>query len=154
MKTIKQIADELGVTKQAIRYWLNKTGATKENGNLLVNENGHLLVSLSAESAIKTAILENERQAFTGKQVVNGNAQFTTEPNGSLREMVELLKQENEFLKGQIEIKDEQIRSMTSAVEAQAKSIMAESVMDVQQKMLEDGQTKKGFFKRLFNRGR
>lgn len=51
-KTIKQIADELGVSKQAISYRLKQ----------LEKENDILVVSLVGETLIKSAFLENDRQ--------------------------------------------------------------------------------------------
>ena len=131
MKTIKQIADELGVTKQAIRNQIANLGL---QSSLRKNAN-HFAIDEQQEALIK--------QAFDKKSQSENANQSQSETETALRFTLRLLEQEIEFLKSQIETKDEQIRSLTSAVEAQAKSIMAESVMDVQQKMIEDGQTKR-----------
>lgn len=104
MKTIKQIADELGVSKQAVTYHLKKLEATKENGSLAVKENGVLVVSLVGEKLIKSAFLENDRQTFGDNQQPKDHQK--DEP------VLAVLKATIDTLQKQLEIKDKQIEKL------------------------------------------
>lgn len=105
-KTIKQIADELGVSKQAITYRLNKLQATNKDDILAVKENGILVVSLVGENLIKSAFAESNRQNFATKQP-------TKEPPNKNQENMEfLLKNKIEILEKEIKLKEEQINEL------------------------------------------
>lgn len=102
-KTIKQIADELGVSKQAITYRLNKLQATNKDDILVVKENGVLVVSLVGENLIKSAFSESNRQNFTTKQPPK------EPPNKNQKNIEFLLKNKIEILEKEIQLKEEQI---------------------------------------------
>ena len=105
-KTIKQIADELGVSKQAITYRLNKLQATNKDDILVVKENGIWVVSLAGESLIKSAFTESSHQNFTAKQPPK-------EPPNKNQENIEfLLKNKVKILEKEIKLKEEQITEL------------------------------------------
>ncbi len=111
-KTIKQIADELGVSKQAITYRLKQLEATKENGVLATKENGILVVSLVGETLIKSAFSENNRQTFVDKEPPKDHQTFDSE-------IIDMLRETNETLRNQLKIKDTQIAEMQKLLDQQ-----------------------------------
>lgn len=112
-KTVKQLADELGVSKTAVRKRFTATfrenyTETDENGVLHISDRGCELV---AES-LKT----------TANNVQNSQ----TEKVSSIEEQyIESLKAEIELLKGQLSIKDEQLASQSLQLERVTNSLAA-----------------------------
>lgn len=105
-KTIKQIADELGVSKQAVSKCIDNLGLRStltKNGNFFV-------VSNSQEKAIKRVFLSHK----TSNQNANQNAnQSPTE----LAVVIEVLQTTIDTLQGQLAAKDEQIRRQQEQIE-------------------------------------
>lgn len=105
-KTIKQIADELGVSKQAVSKCIDNLGLRStltKNGNFFV-------VSNSQEKAIKRVFLSHK----TANQNANQNAnQSPTE----LAVLIEVLQTTIDTLQGQLSAKDEQIRKQQEQIE-------------------------------------
>lgn len=101
-KTIKQIADELGVSKQAVSKCIDNLGLRStltKNGNFFV-------VSNSQEKAIK--------RVFLSHKTANQNAnQSPTE----LAVLIEVLQTTIDTLQGQLSAKDEQIRKQQEQIE-------------------------------------
>jgi predicted DNA-binding protein YlxM (UPF0122 family) len=152
MKTIKQIADELGVTKQAIFYRINKPPLSNTVKSLMSKFDGVLMVSLDGEKLIRQAFKEKIIKDFGDKESSNFDDSFDGRTENILREMIQVLKQENEFLKKQVE-------DLTLTVKVQAESInygrqneLAETIVDRQQRLIGEQQPRKSFFKRLFER--
>jgi len=138
MKTVKQIADELGVTKQAVMYRIQQLEATKENGILATKENGILVVSLSAEKLIKSAFYEKDRQK---NHQAFGDKEPTKETTSFDGEMVKLFQETISTLQQQLAEKDRQLAE-------------AHRLLDQQQQLQLQSQTlfsaKPNIFKRLF----
>ena len=104
-KTIKQIADELGVSKQAVTKCIDNLGlraTLTKSGNLF-------LVGDSQEKAIK--------QAFAAHQTANQNANRNANQSPTDRQpvstdfsaVIDVLQATIDTLQGQIAIKDEQL---------------------------------------------
>ena len=110
MKTIKQIADELGVSKQTVSYHLRKLGATKENGLLAVKENGSLAVSLAAENLVKSALSEKITKSIPPKE--------SPKESPTIQSTLRFLEQEIEFLREQLKAKDEQLSAAQESLKA------------------------------------
>ncbi len=117
-KTIKQLADEIGVSKQAVTYRLHQLEATKEYGILAVKEDGVLSVSLAGERLIKSAFSENDRQTFGNKQPPKDRQTDT--------ELLSVLKATIDALNAQLAVKDRLIDALTETIKAQAQSIHAD----------------------------
>lgn len=107
-KTIKQIAAELGVSKQAVVYRLKKLEATTGHGILAVKENGVLVVSLAAETLIKSAFTENDHQKESPKEAPKNR---TTDSD-----LLAVLQQTIDTLQRQLDTKDRQIEALQSAL--------------------------------------
>lgn len=118
-KTIKQIADELGVTKQAVNYRLKQleeeNNHQKNRKVLAVKDNGILVVSLVGETLIKSA--------FSNK--VHQKENIDLPPNNHQKEddILVVLKTTIDTLQEQLEVKDKQIAELTETVKTQAQSI-------------------------------
>ena len=137
MKTIKQIADEVGVSKQAIRNQIAKLGlqsSLQKNGNqLAIDEQQERLIL----------------QEF-GEKSQSGNAkQSQSETETTLHFALRLLEDEIAFLKEQVKTKDEQITELTATVRTQAESINADrknelagTLIDGQQKLISSEETR------------
>ncbi|MEG0900305.1 MAG: winged helix-turn-helix domain-containing protein [Oscillospiraceae bacterium] len=132
-KTIKQIADELGVSKQAISYrlkQLEKENDRQKNRQILaVKENGVLVVSLVGETLIKSAFSENDRQ--------KENADLPPNNRQKDEDILAVLKATIDTLQKQLEIKDKQIEELISTNKAQAQSINADRHTELADRMLE-----------------
>lgn len=111
MKTIKQIADELGVSKQSIRNEIAKQGlqsTLRKNGN-------QFAIDESCEVLIKSAF-ENRKGKITAKVVckdnANQNAKVTDNKNEKVcdyQHRIEVLETDNKRLKEEIELLKEQL---------------------------------------------
>lgn len=153
-KTIKQIADELGVSKTAVRKKIENLGLQsnlRKNGNQFVIEK-------EQESLIKSAFSKNETQTKNENHVCE---------NRLLLDLVSTLQKELDAKDEQLRKKDIQLAEKDKQIEtaqkladqAQQLQAMAENKI----KLLEQKQTppepangstsiesKKGFFARLF----
>lgn len=109
-KTIKEIADELGVSKQAVVYRLNQLETTHENMNLSTKENGVIYISLVAENMIKSAFNKNNRQNFDSKII-------RQEPPRKESNMA-VLNDTIRILNDQLCVKDKQLESKDLQIEA------------------------------------
>ena len=105
-KTIKQIADELGVSKQAVSKCIDNLGLRStltKNGNFFV-------VGDSQEKAI--------RQVFASHRTANQNAnQNANQTPTELATVIRVLQTTIDTLKGQLAAKDEQIRGQQVQIE-------------------------------------
>jgi len=107
MKTIAQIATEIGVSKQAIRNQIAKLGL---QSSLRKNAN-HFAIDEHQETLLK--------QAFNKKSQSENANQTQSESETTLRFTLRLLEQEIVFLKEQIAVKDGQIASANEALKAE-----------------------------------
>lgn len=132
-KTIKQIADEIGVSKQAISYrlkQLEKENDRQKNRQILaVKENGVLVVSLVGETLIKSAFSENDRQKENDDLPPNNRQKD--------EDILAVLKATIDTLQKQLEIKDKQIEELIATNKAQAQSINADRHTELADRMLE-----------------
>lgn len=105
-KTIKQIADDLGVSKTAVRKYMTldfrkKYVQTDENGILRINKEGENLL----QKLRKQPQTPQTKTAETGE-------------NQSLQAVVDTQKETIGLLKGQLAAKDEQIRAHQEQITA------------------------------------
>ena len=153
-KTIKQIADELGVSKTAVRKKIENLGlqsSLRKNGNQFVIEK-------EQESLIKSAFSQNETKTKNANQVCE---------NRLLLDLVSTLQKELDAKNEQLRKKDIQLAEKDKQIEnAQKIADQAQQLQAIAEnkiKMLEQKETppepvngsssiesKKGFFARLF----
>jgi len=101
MKTIKQLADELGVTKQAVRYRIEKLGI--QDTLLLVESTYHL--NAQQETQIRAAFEAGKSVKYSQEDSVKDSA-------STLHPSYHLLETQIAFLQEQLRVKDEQIAGL------------------------------------------
>ena len=100
MKTIKQIADELGVSKTAVRKKIENLGlqsSLRKNGN-------QFAIDEIQEKLIK--------QAFSGNETETKNANQSQTKNHEVSDLVSVLQTTISVLKAELEAKDRQIEKL------------------------------------------
>jgi len=126
MKTIKQIADEIGVSKQAIFYRIKRPPLSNTLQSLTTNNKGSLTVSFDDEMQI-LKVFEGDIVKETVKSV---KQKIVKEPSNTKEsfdgEIIKLMKENINILQSQLKIKDKQIEELTEAVKLQAESINAD----------------------------
>ena len=148
MKTIRQIADEIGVSKQAV-YKRYKGKLHTVCAPYAHTEQGVLYLSEQAETLIKQDFLKVDRS-------IGAHTDTHT---------VAVLQATIDTLQGQLEVKDRQIEKLTEALVAAQKTAAAAQALHagtIQQQLLTDeagadqqGQEpepgeKRGWFRKLF----
>jgi len=129
MKTIRQIADEIGVSKQAVRNQIANLGlqsSLQKNGN-------QFAINAQQEALIL--------KGFGAKTQSENAKQKQSESQTTLHLTLRILEEENTFLKDQIRTKDNQISELTSTVKVQAESINADRKNELAGTLI-DGQRK------------
>lgn len=124
MKTIRQIADEIGVSKQAVFKKIKREPLSTSLQGLTATVDGRLMVEVDGEKLIKQAFSEiapsTTDNQLTG--TVDGlvdapstkNAEKTAEVDG----VISVLQATIDTLQGQLEVKDRQIEKLTEALVA------------------------------------
>lgn len=168
MKTIKQIADELGVSKTAIRKKIENLGLSDK-----LSKNGNQFsINKSQEIMIKSAFSKNITETENHKPVTESLGSFQL-----VSDLVDTLKLQLEAKDKQLEEKDKQlaeqqqsIKALTEALADTANSLKAAQLLHAgtMQKELIGENTgdktkeqqesstnveKKGFLKKFFGKG-
>jgi len=101
MKTIRQIADEIGVTKQAVHQKRKSKELSTALQPFTTTVDGIVYISVDGEKLIKQAFSENDRKQVDGS--------FTTTVDGSFTVLVDALKNELETKNRQIEMLEKEL---------------------------------------------
>ena len=123
-KTIKQIADELGISKQAVFKRIDNLGLRSK----LTKIDNQLMVEKEQENMIKSAF--SEKQPST-----KPSTKLSTKSSTSLQletvndAVVEVLLNQSEMLKNELKIKNKQIEELNKRLEENQK------LLDQQQKL-------------------
>jgi len=153
-KTIREIAEEIGVSKQAIRNKIAKLGlqsSLQKNGNqLCVNE--------KQESLIKSAFKEKN----TKKTQTKNAKQFANENSVTLR-LVDMLQDELQIKNKQIEELNKRLSEANHIINQTQQLHRADKMLELrdkqefvadlaEQKVTSKDQNWKNFFSRIFNK--
>lgn len=146
-KSMKQIADELGIDKQKVYRFIN-SNHIKE----VVQEGQTKLYDETAQSRISEHFKKFETVSKSSSQAVH------TVLIDTLKKQIESLENDKMILHNQLEVKDKQIDALNETIKAQAQSINArehnELAETLETKMLDNVSTKKkGFFSKFFGKG-
>ena len=152
MKTIRQIADEIGVSKQAVFKKIKREPLSTSLQGLTATVDGRLMVEVDGEKLIK--------QAFSEIAPSTKNAEKTAEVDG----VISVLQATIDTLQEQLEVKDQQIEKLTEALLAAQKTAAAAQALHagmIQQQFLtnrdeieEQGEgpvERQGWLRRLFH---
>ena len=148
MKTILQIAKEIGVSKQAV-YKRYKGKLHKEVYPYVYTESGVTYIDEQGENIIKrdfsNGIISNKGHTYAYTDHIQDTP-------------VNILIS---ILQAELEIKNKQIEELTATIRIQAESInasnkneLAETIIDVNKKFIKEEKSKNkfGIFKRLFSK--
>ena len=107
MKTIRQIADEIGVSKTAVSKQIANLGlrsGLRKNGN-------QFAIDERQETLIKQAFLEKSQT-----EIENQTQTKSQTENHEVSDLVCVLQATIDTLQGQLEVKDRQIEKLTEAL--------------------------------------
>lgn len=124
MKTIRQIADELGVSKQAVFKKMKREPLSTGLRGLTSTVDGRLMVSVDGENLIKSAFLSLEPS--TDRQPVDGMVDGLVDaPSTAVDGLVDVLQSTINTLQGQLEVKDRQIEQQTQTITQLTEALVA-----------------------------
>jgi len=163
MKTIKQLADEIGVSKQAVYKRIKKEPLSTSLHGLLSTVDSRLTVSVDGEILIKQAF--QEIAVNQSCQLVDGLVVESTTTVDRLvdSEITVLLKKNIEILQTQLETKDNQIESLSKQLQeltsalvlAQQNAIAAQALhAGTMKHIASDKENKPSIISRLFKRNK
>ena len=156
MKTIRQIADEIGVSKTAVSKQIENLGlrsSLRKNGN-------QFAIDEHQEALIKQAFFEK-----TQTEIENQSQTKTQTENREVGDLVCVLQATIDTLQGQLEVKDRQIEKLTEALVAAQQTAAAAQALHagtIQQQLLtgeagvdqqgQEPEQKRGWFSKLFGK--
>ena len=152
MKTIRQIADEIGVSKTAVNKQIANLGlrsGLRKNGN-------QFAIDEQQEALIKQAFSEKSQT-----EIENQTQTKSQTENHEVSDLVCVLQATIDTLQGQLEVKDRQIEKLTEALVAAQQTAAAAQALHagtIQQQLLTgeagadqpEPEQKRGWFSKLF----
>lgn len=152
MKTIRKIADEIGVSKTAVNKQIANLGlrsSLRKNGNqFVIDEEQEALIKLAFSGKSQTEI-ENQTQTKSQTE------------NHEVGDLVCVLQATIDTLQGQLQVKDRQIEQLTEALVAAQQTAAAAQALHagtMQQQLLSEEtgaappepEPRRGWFSKLF----
>ena len=167
MKTIKQIAGEIGVSKQAIFYRIKKQPLSNKLQPLMKNIDGALMIDVDGETLIKREFAKNTAKEFYDKHPsnsTNDDERFDGQFISLLQDTINVLREQLAVKDKQLEERDKQLVELTTAVRLHAEGVSADRKNELAgtifdgQKQLTDGSHDKeeprGIFRHLFRKNK
>lgn len=115
-KTIKQIADELGVSKQAVQKRLSREPLYTSIQPYVYTENGVKYIEVVGENLVKSAFLKKGIDKTDNLSIDKSN--LSIDKNGLYTPIIEVLQSTINTLQGQLAAKDEQLKSQQKQISA------------------------------------
>lgn len=125
-KTIKEIAEEIGVSKQAVQKRISREPLYTSIQPYISTVGGTKYIAYIGENLIKSTFSENDRQPVTDNQPTTLYIPVDSDVYSVLKETIDTLKLQLEVKDNQLAEKDKQIGELTATVKAQAESINAD----------------------------
>ena len=122
MKTIRQIADEIGVSKQAVFKKIKREPLSTSLQGLTATVDGRLMVEVDGEKLIKQAFSENAPSTtdnrLTGAvdDLVDAPSTKNDEKTVAVDGVISVLQATIDTLQGQLEMKDRQIEQQAQTI--------------------------------------
>ena len=117
MKTIREIADEIGVSKQAVFKKIKREPLSTSLRGLTSTVDGRLTVSVDGEKLIKQAF--SAGTPSTNHQPVDGQV------DGPVDGLIAVLQATIDTLQGQLEVKDRQIEQQAQTITRLSDALVA-----------------------------
>ena len=121
MKTIREIADEIGVSKQAVFKKIKREPLSTSLQGLTSTVDGRLTVSVDGEKLIKQAF--SAGTPSTNHQPVDGVVDGQVD--GPVDGMIAVLQATINTLQGQLEVKDRQIEQQAQTITRLSDALVA-----------------------------
>mgnify|MGYP000762658478 CR=1 FL=1 len=121
MKTIREIADEIGVSKQAVFKKIKREPLSTSLQGLTSTVDGRLTVSVDGEKLIKQAF--SQETPSTNHQLVDGAVDGQVD--GPVDGMIAVLQATIDTLQGQLEVKDRQIEQQAQTIARLSDALVA-----------------------------
>ena len=174
MKTIRQIADEIGVSKQAVFKKIKREPLSTSLQGLTATVDGRLMVEVDGEKLIKQAFSEIAPSTTTNQLtgavdgLVDAPSTKNEEKMAEVDGVISVLKATIDTLQGQLEVKDRQIEQQAqtiirltdtlAAAKQTAAAAQALHAGTIQQQLLtgeagvdqQEPEQKRGWFSKLF----
>ena len=174
MKTIRQIADEIGVSKQAVFKKIKREPLSTSLQGLTAMVDGRLMVEVDGEKLIKQAFSEIAPSTTTNQLtgavdgLVDAPSTKNEEKMAEVDGVISVLKATIDTLQGQLEVKDRQIEQQAqtiirltdtlAAAQQTAAAAQALHAGTIQQQLLtgeagvdqQEPEQKRGWFSKLF----
>ena len=174
MKTIRQIADEIGVSKQAVFKKIKREPLSTSLQGLTATVDGRLMVEVDGEKLIKQAFSEIAPSTTTNQLtgavdgLVDAPSTKNEEKMAEVDGVISVLKATIDTLQGQLEVKDRQIEQQAqiiirltdtlAAAQQTAAAAQALHAGTIQQQLLtgeagvdqQEPEQKRGWFSKLF----
>ena len=174
MKTIRQIADEIGVSKQAVFKKIKREPLSTSLQGLTATVDGRLMVEVDGEKLIKQAFSEIAPSTTTNQLtgavdgLVDAPSTKNEEKMAEVDGVISVLKATIDTLQGQLEVKDRQIEQQAQTIirltdtlaAAQQTAVAAQALHagTIQQQLLtgeagvdqQEPEQKRGWFSKLF----
>lgn len=131
MKTIRQIADEIGVSKQAVFKKIKREPLSTCLQGLTATVDGRLMVEVDGEKLIKQAFSETAPSTtdnqLTGAVdgLVDGASTKNEEKTVAVDGVVSVLQATIDTLQGQLEVKDRQIEELNARLAEVSAALLA-----------------------------
>jgi hypothetical protein len=131
MKTIRQIADEIGVSKQAVFKKIKREPLSTSLQGLTATVDGRLTVSVDGEKLIKQAFSEiipsTTDNQLTGAVdgLVDAPSTKNGEKPGAVDGVISILQATIDTLQGQLEVKDRQIEELNARLAEASSALLA-----------------------------
>ena len=122
MKTIRQIADEIGVSKQAVFKKIKREPLSTSLQGFTATVDGRLMVEVDGEKLIKQAFSEitpsTTDNQLTGAVdgLVDGASTKNAEKTAEVDGVISVLQATIDTLQGQLEVKDRQIEQQAQTI--------------------------------------
>ncbi len=124
MKTVRQIADELGVSKQAVFKKMKREPLSTSLRGLTSTVDGRLMVSVDGETLVKSAFLP--QAPSTDHQPVDGVVDGLVDaPSTEVDGLISVLQATIDTLQGQLEVKDRQIEQQAQTITRLSDALVA-----------------------------
>ena len=174
MKTIRQIADEIGVSKQAVFKKIKREPLSTSLQGFTATVDGRLMVEVDGEKLIKQAFSEIAPSTTTNQLtgavdgLVDAPSTQNEEKMAEVDGVISVLKATIDTLQGQLEVKDRQIEQQAqtiirltdtlAAAQQTAAAAQALHAGTIQQQLLtgeagvdqQEPEQKRGWFSKLF----
>ena len=167
MKTIRQIADEIGVSKQAVFKKIKREPLSTSLQGLTATVDGRLMVEVDGEKLIKQAFSEIAPSTTTNQLtgavdgLVDAPSTKNEEKMAEVDGVISVLKATIDTLQGQLEVKDRQIEQQAQTIIRLTDTLAAAQALHagtIQQQLLtgeagvdqQEPEQKRGWFSKLF----